>query len=388
MLASARPNILFNRSLTTEPPIFNKGKVSGERAPSAGPGRPPRESRDARQSVECRVVGSRIQFCDRAAIAGDDRFGPMRGIRVWTLALAVFATTMALCASAVTTNMRERQFFRHLASVDIDGILGNKRLIDKYMKCLLKTGKCDPAMRDLRGSEKGVKTSKESNELKKFKIGLVELPLIAKKLSLPLILEHLCENRCNARETTNLQKIFEFVRNKRSQEWERLQKLYDPKGQYIEKIEAFINRRAATPTIRSTTVRSTTIRSTTIRRLERQYPRTSTPVSPYFNASIPVLQRQYPRTSTPVSPYFNASIPVLQRHYHSTPTPISHCSTSTLIQVQTLVHHHFGAPFPVLQLEYPGTGFNANSPVLWRQYPINTEPISQFSNASVQVFQR
>nr|AXU25091.1 chemosensory protein 12 [Cyrtorhinus lividipennis] len=140
------------------------------------------------------------------------------------------ASIFTVAAAIVTREMREREFFRHLEAIDVDGITNNQRLVDKYIKCLLKTGKCDPAMKDLR-------------------------------ISLPLILEHMCETRCSERERTNLRKLFMYIRTNRPLEWDRLSKLYDPKGTYKPRVDAFVENR---PRISTTTQLPTINRSTTI----------------------------------------------------------------------------------------------------------------------------
>ncbi|KAF6202585.1 hypothetical protein GE061_002983 [Apolygus lucorum] len=143
-------------------------------------------------------------------------------MRIVITIAAVLTVSLAL----VTREMREREFFRQLEGINVDSILINRRLIDKYIKCLLKTGKCDPTMKDLR-------------------------------IALPLILEHLCETRCSERERQNLRKLFLYIRTNRAQEWERLAKLYDPKGAYKANVDAFIENRPRPTMITSSAIRET-----------------------------------------------------------------------------------------------------------------------------------
>nr|APB88069.1 putative chemosensory protein 6 [Lygus lineolaris] len=149
-------------------------------------------------------------------------------LRVVIPIAAVLTVTLAL----VTKEMREREFFRQLEGINVDSILINRRLIDKYIKCLLKTGKCDPTMKDLR-------------------------------IALPLILEHLCETRCSERERRNLRKLFLYIRTNRPLEWDRLAKLYDPNGTHKANVDAFIDMRPRPVTTTSNATVATTITTTT-----------------------------------------------------------------------------------------------------------------------------
>nr|AWW17230.1 chemosensory protein 6 [Riptortus pedestris] len=110
--------------------------------------------------------------------------------------------------SAVTQADIERSVFMRLQVIDVERILTNNRIITKYIKCMLRQGVCPPEARDFRRT-------------------------------IPVILRHLCEN-CTDRQRNALKLIFTFVKENYPDEWGRLMKLYDPKGEAQERLNAFI----------------------------------------------------------------------------------------------------------------------------------------------------
>ncbi|KAF7284413.1 ejaculatory bulb-specific protein 3-like [Rhynchophorus ferrugineus] len=90
-------------------------------------------------------------------------------------------------------------------NIDVDKILKNDRVLSNYIKCLMEEGSCTP----------------EGRELKKI---------------LPDALASEC-SKCSEKQKANTEKVITHLMNKRSKEWERLSKKYDPQGVYKQKYE-------------------------------------------------------------------------------------------------------------------------------------------------------
>nr|AYN07336.1 chemosensory protein 8 [Yemma signatus] len=129
---------------------------------------------------------------------------PMEAILRLALGLAVPLAVLP----ALTEVELEKAVLSRIQVIDIERILTNDRIINKYLKCMLRQGVCPPEARDFRRT-------------------------------LPTILRKLCDS-CTDRQKKSLRQIFMFVRTKFPNEWERLLKLYDPKNEARERLNDFI----------------------------------------------------------------------------------------------------------------------------------------------------
>ncbi|CAG9762017.1 unnamed protein product [Ceutorhynchus assimilis] len=94
-------------------------------------------------------------------------------------------------------------------NVDVDKILKNDRVLTNYIKCLMDEGPCTP----------------EGRELKK---------------TLPDALESNC-SKCNEKQKNTTEKVIRHLMNKRTKDWDRLTKKYDPQGAYKHRYQQETN---------------------------------------------------------------------------------------------------------------------------------------------------
>uniref|UniRef100_A0A182T4A9 Chemosensory protein 3 n=1 Tax=Anopheles maculatus TaxID=74869 RepID=A0A182T4A9_9DIPT len=87
--------------------------------------------------------------------------------------------------------------------VDLDEILKSDRLFNNYYKCLLDQGRCTP----------------DGNELKRI---------------LPDALKTDCA-KCSEKQKTGTEKVINYLIDNRKDQWENLQKKYDPENIYVNK---------------------------------------------------------------------------------------------------------------------------------------------------------
>lgn len=90
-------------------------------------------------------------------------------------------------------------------NVDIDRILQNNRVLSNYIKCVMEEGPCTP----------------EGRDLKKY---------------LPDALQNGC-TKCTDRQKGTAEKVIRHLMDKRKKDWDRLEKKYDPTGEYRKKYE-------------------------------------------------------------------------------------------------------------------------------------------------------
>ncbi|XP_066905171.1 ejaculatory bulb-specific protein 3-like [Halyomorpha halys] len=110
------------------------------------------------------------------------------------LLIGLLAVRQMFGEAAVSDTQLERQVLARLQVIDVERILNNNRIINKYLKCMLRQGVCPPEARDFRRV-------------------------------LPKLIKHLCE-KCTDRQRTALKQIFTFVRTKFPKEWEQMKILY------------------------------------------------------------------------------------------------------------------------------------------------------------------
>ena len=87
--------------------------------------------------------------------------------------------------------------------VDLDEILKSDRLFNNYYKCLMDTGRCTP----------------DGNELKRI---------------LPDALKTDCA-KCSEKQKSGTEKVINYLIDNRKDQWENLQKKYDPENIYVNK---------------------------------------------------------------------------------------------------------------------------------------------------------
>lgn len=120
----------------------------------------------------------------------------MKTVIIFTLVLAV-----AYAAEQVYTTKYD--------NINVDQILGNNRLLDNYIRCLLDKGRCTP----------------DGQELKRI---------------VPDAITDGCA-KCNPKQTEVTKKVIRHIYTKRRADWEKLIKKYDPQNIYQKKYAQFIN---------------------------------------------------------------------------------------------------------------------------------------------------
>ncbi|KAJ9585930.1 hypothetical protein L9F63_020438 [Diploptera punctata] len=115
---------------------------------------------------------------------------------------------LIFCLCAAVTLADKEQYTTKYDNIDVDSILGNNRILNNYLKCLLDEGSCTP----------------DGRELKK---------------TLPDALQTGCE-KCSAKQKETSQKVIQHLRSERPKEWDRLIKKYDPNGEFKKRYEAHV----------------------------------------------------------------------------------------------------------------------------------------------------
>ncbi|XP_017045125.1 ejaculatory bulb-specific protein 3 [Drosophila ficusphila] len=113
--------------------------------------------------------------------------------------LAIVFCVVAGLAAAAPDNKYTSKF----DNVNVDEVLGNDRVLNNYLKCLMEKGPCTP----------------EGRELKRL---------------LPDALQSDC-SKCTDVQRRNSEKVINFLRAHRAGEWNLLLKKYDPNGVYRAK---------------------------------------------------------------------------------------------------------------------------------------------------------
>uniref|UniRef100_M3V872 Chemosensory protein 5 n=1 Tax=Ips typographus TaxID=55986 RepID=M3V872_IPSTY len=96
-------------------------------------------------------------------------------------------------------------------NVDVDKILKNERVLTNYIKCLMEEGPCTPEGRELRKT-------------------------------LPDALASGC-SKCNEKQKDTTEKVIRHLMDKRTKDWDRLSKKYDPQGVYKQRFEKELSAR-------------------------------------------------------------------------------------------------------------------------------------------------
>ncbi|KFB39469.1 hypothetical protein ZHAS_00006963 [Anopheles sinensis] len=97
----------------------------------------------------------------------------------------------------------QEQYTTKYDGIDLDEILKSDRLFNNYFKCLMDEGRCTP----------------DGNELKKI---------------LPEALQTNCA-KCSEKQRAGAIQVINYVIENRKEQWDALQKKYDPENLYIEK---------------------------------------------------------------------------------------------------------------------------------------------------------
>ncbi|XP_068144862.1 ejaculatory bulb-specific protein 3 [Drosophila tropicalis] len=100
----------------------------------------------------------------------------------------------------------EKQYTNKFDNVNVDDVLGNGRILNNYLKCLMEKGPC----------------TAEGRELKRL---------------LPDALESEC-SKCTEVQRRNSNKVINYLRANKPGEWKLLLDKYDSKGIYRAKYES------------------------------------------------------------------------------------------------------------------------------------------------------
>ncbi|XP_052865509.1 ejaculatory bulb-specific protein 3-like [Anopheles cruzii] len=95
------------------------------------------------------------------------------------------------------------QYTTKYDGIDLEEILKSDRLFNNYYKCLMDEGRCTP----------------DGNELKRI---------------LPEALQTNCA-KCSEKQRAGAVRVINYMIDNRKEQWEALQKKYDPENLYVEK---------------------------------------------------------------------------------------------------------------------------------------------------------
>ncbi|ETN63879.1 sensory appendage protein [Anopheles darlingi] len=104
---------------------------------------------------------------------------------------------------AVATVTAQDQYTTKYDGIDLDEILKSDRLFNNYFKCLMDEGRCTP----------------DGNELKRI---------------LPEALQTNCA-KCSEKQRAGAISVINYMIDNRKEQWDALQKKYDPENLYVEK---------------------------------------------------------------------------------------------------------------------------------------------------------
>ncbi|KAL1130942.1 hypothetical protein AAG570_012183 [Ranatra chinensis] len=110
-----------------------------------------------------------------------------------------FRVLLFVVLVAATATLAAERYTDKYDSLDIDAILGNERLYQKYLQCL-KGGRCTP----------------DGKELKEV---------------LPDALKTGC-SKCSEKQRQGVAKVMKFMTEKKPKDLADLEKIYDPTGSY------------------------------------------------------------------------------------------------------------------------------------------------------------
>lgn len=119
---------------------------------------------------------------------------------MFRLAIALFLLTYLM--TLVLSRPEDPKYESKYDNIDIDQILTNKRLMDNYMKCLVKEGSCTPDGQLLRDT-------------------------------LPDAIENGC-SKCTEKQKSGSEKVINFVLENRPEDWKKIEKMYDPERKYVK----------------------------------------------------------------------------------------------------------------------------------------------------------
>lgn len=116
--------------------------------------------------------------------------------------------SVVVVLSVVALAFAQNKYTSKYDNVNIDMILANDRVLNNYIKCLMEEGPCTP----------------EGRELKK---------------TLPDALSRGCD-KCNDKQRQTAEKVIKHLMSKRTKDWDRLTKKYDPQGEYKKRYDAHV----------------------------------------------------------------------------------------------------------------------------------------------------
>nr|QEV81556.1 chemosensory protein 14 [Grapholita molesta] len=94
--------------------------------------------------------------------------------------------------------------------IDLDEILGNKRLLQAYVNCILDKGKCTPEGKELKDTIRDAMTTS-------------------------------CE-KCTEQQRKGARKVVKHLKEKEPEYWNQIKAKYDPGDKFQESYEAFLAR--------------------------------------------------------------------------------------------------------------------------------------------------
>ncbi|XP_047536184.1 allergen Tha p 1-like [Vanessa atalanta] len=116
---------------------------------------------------------------------------------------------LVLAFVAVVAARPDADFDRY-ENFDVTQLTENDRLLRAYTECFLGTGKCTP----------------EGNDFKNW---------------IPQSVEDNC-SKCSEKQKTLIAQVINAIKEKLAEEWEKLNKLYNPEGKFDKTLSEFLDK--------------------------------------------------------------------------------------------------------------------------------------------------
>lgn len=114
---------------------------------------------------------------------------------------------------------------------NIDTILSNNIILNSYIKCILETGPCNQAGKQLKGECMFNVIEDSFDSLQSVLIFFIFFIVDFIAEMIPDALQNGC-SKCTAAQKINAKKVINFIRMKKPAEWKAIANKYDPTGRF------------------------------------------------------------------------------------------------------------------------------------------------------------
>lgn len=139
--------------------------------------------------------------------------------------------TIILLVTIFVVSFAQDKYTTKYDNIDLDEIIGNKRLLKNYVNCLLETGTCTPDGQELK--RKSILFT--NTHYKHSWINIVSYYFFVDVL--PEALQSGC-GKCNEKQKEGAKRILRHLVKNEAEWYNELEKKYDPTGEYRKKYEA------------------------------------------------------------------------------------------------------------------------------------------------------